>query len=214
MTRTAGKTAPKGEVSSERLLAVAAHLFRERGYLATSVREIAKAAGMKSGSIYYHYPSKETMLEAVMTRAILALSEAVTQTLERLPPAAGFRDRLRAAVATHLKTIHDYGDFALASREALGQISPDSREAHLRLRKEYGKLWRKIFEDAKKSGEIRADLDVVPVQMFILGALNWSSEWLDAERRSFQRASDLLADMVVDGVLARAAPPAKKLRAP
>ena len=45
----------KRDISSDRLLEVSAHLFREQGYIATCVREIAKAAAMKTGSIYYHY---------------------------------------------------------------------------------------------------------------------------------------------------------------
>src|SRR5215468_1234411 len=101
----------KGEVSGERLLQVAAHLFRQRGYLATNVREIARAANMKSGSIYYHYPSKEALLEAVMDRAISALTEAVKAALAALPAKTVFRDRLRVAIDAHLKAIHEYGDF-------------------------------------------------------------------------------------------------------
>ena len=61
----AERVGTKAEISGERLLQVAAHLFRQRGYLATNVREIARAANMKSGSIYYHYPSKEALLDTL-----------------------------------------------------------------------------------------------------------------------------------------------------
>lgn len=193
------KTAAKGELSSERVLEVAARLFREKGYLATSVREIGKAAEMKAGSLYYHYPSKEAILEAVVTEAITSLTREVKTALDKAS-GAPFRERLRVAVEAHLRSIHEHGDFAITSREAMDMLPPESRKRHLALRTEYGEIWQALFEEAKAKGEVRADLDIVPVQMLILGAINWTSEWLDPKRRSLQRASAILSDLVLDGM--------------
>lgn len=196
----AERAAMKGEISGERLLQVAAHLFRQRGYLATNVREIARAANMKSGSIYYHYPSKEALLEAVMNRAILALTEAVKKALEVLPPDTSFRERLRVAIDAHLKAIHEYGDFIIASRQSLEMLPESERKEHLRLRRQYADIWRELLAAGQASGAVRSDLDIVPVQMFIFGALNWTSEWLDPKRRSYERTSELLAEFALDGL--------------
>jgi len=190
----------KGEISGERLLQVAAHLFRQRGYLATNVREIARAANMKSGSIYYHYPSKEALLEAVMNRAILALTQAVKTALEDLPPDTSFRARLRVAIDAHLKAIHEYGDFIIASRQSLEMLPESERKEHLRLRRQYADIWRELLAGGQASGAVRPDLDIVPVQMFIFGALNWTSEWLDPKRRSYERTSELLTEFALDGL--------------
>lgn len=57
--------APRQDNRRAQLLDAAAHLFSERGFHATSMRDIAKAVGMLSGSIYYHFESKEEMLLAV-----------------------------------------------------------------------------------------------------------------------------------------------------
>ena len=197
----AERVAVKGDISGERVLQVAAHLFREKGYLATSVRDIARAANMESGSLYYHYPSKDALLEAVMDRAIGALHDAVKNALAELTPEHTFQDRLRVAITAHLRTIHQYGDFAVASRESLDKVPEKSRKQHVRRRRQYGQLWHKLFDDAKASGAMRKDVEVAPVQMFILGALNWTSEWLDPQRTTVEQASDLLADMVLNGLL-------------
>lgn len=197
------RVAVKGDMSSARLLQVAAHLFREKGYLATSVRDIAQAANMKSGSIYYHYPSKDALLEAVMERAIGAFNDAVGSALVALAPNHTFEDRFRVAVAAHLRTVHQYGDFAVASRQSLDKLPEKSRQAHVKMRRQYGEIWRQLFEQARKDGLLRADVDTGPLQMFILGALNWTSEWLDPKRTDLDAAADHFSDLVLNGLLAK-----------
>jgi len=199
------RVAVKGDMSSARLLQVAAHLFREKGFLATSVRDIALAANMKSGSIYYHYPSKDALLEAVMDRAIGAFNDAVGAALAALGPDQTFQGRMRAAIGAHLRTVHQYGDFAVASRESLDKLSETSRKAHVRLRRQYGEIWRQLLEDAKKSGVLRAEVEIAPIQLFILGALNWTSEWLDPQRVDLEGAADHFCDLVLNGLVRQAA---------
>lgn len=197
------RVAVKGDMSSARLLQVAAHLFREKGYLATSMRDIALAANMKSGSIYYHYDSKDALLEAVMDRAIGAFNDAVGAALVALGPQHTFEDRFRVAVAAHLRTVHQYGDFAVASRQSLDKLPEKSRQAHVKLRRQYGEIWRQLFEQAKKDGLLRAGVDTAALQMFILGALNWTSEWLDPQRTDLDEAAGHFSDLVLNGLLAR-----------
>lgn len=199
------RVAVKGDMSSARLLQVAAHLFREKGYLAVSVRDIALAANMKSGSIYYHYPSKDALLEAVMDRAIGAFNDAVGAALVALGPDHTFEDRFKVAVAAHLRTVHQYGDFAVASRQSLDKLPEKSRQAHVKLRRQYGEIWRQLFEQAKKDGLLRAGVDTAPVQLFILGALNWTSEWLDPQRTDLEATAAHFSDLVLNGVLGKRA---------
>src|SRR6059058_323459 len=50
----------------DELLALAARLFAERGYVSTTVRDIADAAGILSGSLYHHFDSKESMVDEIL----------------------------------------------------------------------------------------------------------------------------------------------------
>ena len=83
--------AKERSTASPEPLDAAATLFRRQGFAATTVRQIAKAAGMLPGSLHYRYPSKEALLLALMERAIersmAAVREAVageTDALERI----------------------------------------------------------------------------------------------------------------------------------
>jgi AcrR family transcriptional regulator len=190
----------KRDISSERVLGVAAYLFREHGYDATSVRQIAEAADMKAGSLYYHYASKEMLLEAVMNRAISALTESVRTVLSQVDASAPFQQRIEAAIMAHLTALQKYGDYIIASRQSVAALPPKGRTEHQRLRREYSHLWRRLFEKAKDAGEIRDDIDVVAIEMFILGALNWTSEWLDPKKKPQTYLSAVLAQFVTSGL--------------
>jgi AcrR family transcriptional regulator len=110
--------APRQDNRRAQLLDAAARLFRERGYHATSMRDIAKAVGMLSGSIYYHFDSKEEMLLAVYEEGERRVAEAVDAAV------AGETDpwqRLEAACAAHLAMLIAHRDFAQVMIRTLPQ---------------------------------------------------------------------------------------------
>ena len=114
----------KSEVSRQRILDAAAKTFRDKGYVATRLQDIAEAAGLRAGSIYYHFASKEQILEAVFDIGTTRLRQSVSDAVALLPATASHRDRIFAAARTHLSTLLGAG------RLHLGQYSklrPDSR---------------------------------------------------------------------------------------
>ena len=64
MARTVGSAADE---TRQRILDVAVDLFIEQGYAGTSVRDISERLGMTKGSLYYHFASKEDVLNALVT---------------------------------------------------------------------------------------------------------------------------------------------------
>ncbi len=68
----------------DRVLLEAARLFRHHGYAATTLRQVADAAGIKAGSIYYHFESKEQILGEVLDKGIQAVDAAVRQRVDAL----------------------------------------------------------------------------------------------------------------------------------
>lgn len=63
MARTAGSTA---EGTRQRILDAATKLFEQRGFAGTSIRELAVLCGMTKAALYYHFPSKEEVLQALV----------------------------------------------------------------------------------------------------------------------------------------------------
>lgn len=180
---------PRGKV-----LSAAGRLFRERGYERTTVRDIAAAVGIQSGSLFHHFASKEDILKAVMIDVIRFNTERMTAAL------AAARDpqaRLRALIACELESI--VGD----TREAMAvlvhcwdSLSKDRQVEVLALRKVYEALWLDALQDAAKHALIRVDPFVL--RRLIAGMISWSNTWFDPRGpMSFDELVDTVLQLVL-----------------
>lgn len=195
-----GPETRKSQATRQKVLAAAARCFRDKGYAATRLSDIADEAGMKAGSIYYHFESKEQMLEEVFEIGMQAVFEAVEAAVGGLGPAASYRDRLRAAIKAHMEQLLEQGDFTSANIRIFGQVPEDIQRRHLKIRRHYGDYWRDLLEAARAAGELRADADLSLVRMLLLGALNWSVEWYDPAKKPAGAIADEMAEMLFRGV--------------
>ena len=159
------------------LLAAAAALFREKGYDRTTVRDLAKAVGLQSGSLFYHFRNKEEILTEVMRDGILAVTEAVTNAIDnRQPPV----QQLQAMAQAHLEMLLGPSQDALAVMLYEWRSLPaDARAGILQLRNTYENLWSEKMQLAADNGQILGD--VGSKRRFLLGALNWSSNWFSPD---------------------------------
>lgn len=157
----------------EEILSAAASLFRRQGFERTSVREIAQALGMTSGSLFYHFAAKEDLLVMIMEEGLRDITQAVREaqaTEKRLP------ERLLAMVHQHLAAL--LGPRLDAMTVLLYEwrsLSPEAQERILALRDAYEALWTESLTEAAQLGLV--DPDVALVRQTTLGALNWSAQW-------------------------------------
>lgn len=202
MNHSATRTAQsrKGELSGDRLLEISAALFRERGYASTTMRDIANAAEMKAGSLYYHFQSKDQILDMVLERGISEAIRGFNVAIAELPANAPFQQRLQAVVTAHLRTVVEFGTYTVASRQLLSQVPEGLRKRHLAMRRDYDVLWRSLLDDAAERGEIRPAADYGIVRLFLLGSLNWSSEWLDPRKKPIAELGKIATELFLHGL--------------
>jgi AcrR family transcriptional regulator len=191
-------------VTRERVLLEAARLFRHRGYTATTLREVAEAAGIKAGSIYYHFDSKEDILVEVLDKGIQAVDDAVRQRVEALPADATFRDRIATVIEGHLWGLLHHGDFTSANIRIYGQIPASAKKRHRVIRRAYADYWDRLFETALAQHQLRDDASTAVIRLFVIGALNWTVEWYNPQRGSFQEFARQVTNIVFDGILPHA----------
>lgn len=182
----------RSDESRAYILTAAARLFRSQGYAATTLRQIAAAAGIQAGSIYYHFASKDEILLHVLDAGINRVFDAVRSRVGSLPPGASHRDRIQAAIAGHLFGLLRHGDFTSASIRVYGQIPDLLKRRHRAVRKEYTQYWDDMIAAAQTAGEIRHDVSPKIMRLYLVGSINWTVEWFNPRRG---RAEDLVDDI-------------------
>ncbi|MFC5918809.1 TetR/AcrR family transcriptional regulator [Streptomyces pulveraceus] len=196
------KKKPQVTPSPERrreLLATAAEVFAAQGYNATTVREIADAAGMLAGSLYYHFDSKESMIDEILSTflgelwegydAVLAAGLAPRQTIEALVTES-FReiDRHRAAVAIYQKEARH-----LAAQPRF-QYLVDSQQ-------KFEKAWLGTLERGVADHSFRADLDIRLTYRFVRDTVWVAASWYrPGGQHSPEEIARQYLSMVLDGI--------------
>lgn len=155
----------------QEILDAAAKYFKEKGYAATSMRDIAEHADLQTASLYYHFPSKAELLVAVYEASANLLTSAVVEAIK------GERDpwkRLEVACATHLQSVLEGSDYGqLVSADLPSGLEPELRVRLAKQRDRYENLFRTII----------ADLPLPPntsqkyLLLVLLGALAWTRVW-------------------------------------
>ena len=173
--------APRADNRLPAVLDAAAKLFAGRGYSATSMRDIAQAAGMLPGSLYYHFPAKEALLAAVYEAGVREIIDAARGATVR---AAGPWARLEAACVAHLETVLKQSDYAQVLIRVLPEDVPPAARRLAALRAEYEDLFRELIAELPPP----AGTDRKALRLMLLGALNWSRFWFDPDGRDTPRS--------------------------
>ncbi len=195
---------PKSARTRKRILDAGARAFRRDGYAVVALKDIAALAGLQAGSLYYHFGSKEEIVEEVLEVGVEGVSAAAREAVAALGAGADPFARLRAAIAAHLTFVLAESDYAVANIRILSQVPREIRRRHLKRQRRYGAFWRGLFEDAAREGMLRDDVQLSVVRMLTLGALNWSVEWYDARgAQSPVAIAGHLSKMIFEGLASR-----------
>jgi len=156
-----------------RLLREAAGLFRDKGYERTTVRDLAAAVGIQSGSLFHHFRTKEEILKAVMVETIrlnTALMQAAVEASDTN------RDKLRALIRAELESINGQTGEAMAVLVfEWRSLSEDSQAEVLELRDIYEAIWLDVLQGLRAEKVLSAEPFVV--RRLLTGALSWTVTW-------------------------------------
>ena len=181
------------------LVRVAARLFREKGFEGTTIRDIAHAVGMRSGSPFYHFANKHELLMAVMEEGLRLGLDRTQQVLDG--PALPAEARFRQLVRTHYGILHDTGsDFIPVMLYDWRSLPAQYKRRIIELKDRYDAIWQSTLDELHAQGLLRADAKLA--RLMILGAINFSATWYRAKPRSATRVDlDELAAQTVALVL-------------
>ncbi|RJF95451.1 TetR/AcrR family transcriptional regulator [Noviherbaspirillum saxi] len=181
-------------VSRDRILHAAARLFRERGYQATTVRDIAEAVGILSGSLFYHFRSKAEILLEIMREAALSLCLRAEDVLTRTEDPA---ERLKQIIDIELEwMVGDIKKDYLAVLVFEWREVPESAMPEFtRLRVRYHSIWRNVLEQYDEAVPLRIPADAAAriLHGALMGAMTW---FRTSGRYSTKEFRDMLIKLV------------------
>lgn len=183
----------------EELLAIAAGLFAERGLRATTVRDIADAAGILSGSLYHHFSSKESIVDEILRGFLDALFGEYRRIVDSgLNPRETLEDLVRAS----FEAIHRHRDEVAIYQDELKHLRGNPRFDYLRERNtEFRDMWTDVLNRGMESGAFRPDLDIRLTYRFLRDTVWVAVRWYRPEDSNDHSAiAAQYLNIVLDGL--------------
>ena len=181
----------------DEVFAKAEQLFSERGYHATSVRDIAEAVNIKGGSLYAHIETKEDLLWGIVQAAADRFFAAVTPIVEsELIPI----EKLRRVIRAHVGVVTQSASSASVYSTQWRHLTEPRRSEFAERRNQYDRLLRGLVRQCIREGTF-ADVDEKFATLLILSSINWIYQWYkDDGPMTPDEIARKLTDMLFNGL--------------
>ena len=181
----------------DEIILSAAQIFREKGFHATSMQDIADSVELQKASLYHHISSKQEILLAVLDRALDVLIEDIEPIVDSdLPP----EEKLRLAMTRYIERVTGSADLAAVLLLEHRSLEPQLRARHISRRDRFEDLWRQLVREGVERGDFRP-MDPSVVAFALLGVQNWLITWYrEGGRFSGSQLADQFADIFLHGL--------------
>lgn len=186
----------------EHILRVAARVFAEKGYRATSLQEIAEEVGVTRPSFYYHFKSKQEILAAIVDAAFERAETAVDEATAREGSAA---DQIRDFIHRYVEMNARHAEVPVLF-QSLGELDDEAAEAARRHRRAIDHKLARLIDRGVQDGELSSASPLISAYA-ILGAANWMHTWYrPGGRLRPGEIAEMLSDLVLCGLARRPRP--------
>ena len=182
----------------QEIISVAARLFKEKGYRATTLEDIAAAVGMLKGSLYYYIRSKEELLYLVVRDPI----RQTYSTLEEIVNSdAPVMTKVAQAITNHIKSFHEHYPHIAVYLHDYHHLMQQLQKNVIETPKHYQRLWADLLQQGVDGGALRSDLDVKVTGYAILGMCNWVYRWYNPQGTlSAEEIAEIFTKLVLEGL--------------
>jgi len=182
----------------EQVIRTAAALFREKGYVASSMRDLAQKLGIEAASLYSHIKSKEEILHSLCFDMAAEFRKSLDAVEKLNVPAS---EKLRQGIIGHIQVMaKDLIASAVFMNEHRHLSQPSLRD-FLLLRINYINRFKSFIEEGVASGDFKETIDKKLAVMTLFSSLNWMPQWYDPNANiNSTQLGEQLADMLVNGL--------------
>ncbi len=190
-----GRTASRTPYTQAQLVEIAAGVFNERGYDATSMEDLSRAAGITKSSFYHHVEGKEALLRAALERALDGLFGVLD---DRAATEGRPLERLRHIVRRQVEVLaHELPYVTLLLRL---RGNTETERWALERRRAFDRAVADLVGEAVTAGELGAELDPVAASRLLSGIVNSLIEWYRPGRIEVVALQDLVERFAFDGL--------------
>jgi AcrR family transcriptional regulator len=198
IARQAPNAAPLEANRRAELLRAAARLFVEKGFEATTTRDIAQAAGMRSGSPFYHFRSKQELLKAVMIEGLESGHSRMQAAIDGITDPV---QRLRVLIRTHLGNLLEGDCHAPMLLNESRSLEAAAQAQIAAAFDRYQLPWQATLDELATRKMIASA--EAPVRLFLFGMLNWTPQWYRSDGGlSLDQLTDAALQMLLKTVRA------------
>ena len=180
------------------LLEISAQLFAERGFDATSMRDISAAAGVSKALLYHHFASKDDIYARIAFSSTQHLYGFVE---ERIPADGTSAEKIRAFMIATASFFSQHRAAWIAASNAFWVDRNRQRVGNRMVRRrQFEQRLRGMISEGIEAGEFR-DIDPADAGRLILSSINWMHRWFDpAKEHTAEEFAARYADLILNGM--------------
>ncbi len=181
----------------EQIISTAAKLFRNKGYAASSMRDIANELNIEAASLYHHIKSKEEILEMICFSMANKFLSSIAEVNDIYFNA---EERLRKAILHHVEIITEDIDKSAVFLREWRSLPENSLNDFVQLRNHYESEFTKIMESGVQE-DVFDHVDVKFAVLSVLSSVNWINEWYRPEgKMGVNEIAQKISDFVLGGL--------------
>jgi AcrR family transcriptional regulator len=182
----------------EEILKASLALFKKKGYLGTSMTDIADAVGLTKGGIYHHVEKKGDLLRELHDEMIAAVFDRMKQAVEPEPDPVG---KLANWVRVHISIMHDYLDHIAVFFTEVERLDSKTLKRMVYRRDKALKILADIIREGIDAGAFQEGIDPHVASLLVMGTVNWFYQWYNPKGRiPLEEITDMTVRIVCHGV--------------
>ena len=182
------------------IIQAAAQIFRQKGYHAASMQDIADAVHLQKASLYHHVTSKQDILLAILDKALDLMIDDLQQVVASdLAP----EEKIRWAIQVYIERLTEDPSLAAVLLLEYRSLEPDLRAQHIKRRDHYDHLWRGLIQEGVEAN-LDYPVDEAVATFALMGVQNWMITWFRHDGRyTARQLADQFCDLFINGLRVR-----------
>ncbi|MBT8229799.1 MAG: TetR/AcrR family transcriptional regulator [Bacteroidia bacterium] len=180
----------------ELILEEAVHMYRERGYASSSVRDLAQKVGIEAPSIYSHFKSKEHILSQICFK----MAETFIKGLEKAEKEKNTNNKLRVAIQEHIRVVLHHKEASVVMWNEWKFLTNPFHQDFQKMIRDYERKFENIIKEGMKQGDFRMQ-NPNTVSNLILSSLNGLAHWYKNDERSLKELEQEFSEIYLKGIV-------------